>query len=328
MALTIPRRKFVALATGASAFGAFTQLTFGQGAEQTYRLGVVSGRLRDADIFVALFDELRLFGVTESQNLTVLPDGFGVRNEQLSAAAAAVIKAAPNVIVASGDPAARIVQDATHTTPIVANCDDMIAAGLVRSLARPGGNITGISLLATELDGKRLDILIEAVPGARRIATLSDASSSPTKIQALQDAARSRGVELANYPVSSPDGIAPAIDAAKAWGAAALNVLATLFFSVHRRIVIDRANATSLPAIYQWPDMAEDGGLIAYGPRLTTIYRQLARQVVKVLRGVSPGDLPVEQPTTFELVINLKTAKAIGHEVPAELADRSDKIIE
>jgi putative tryptophan/tyrosine transport system substrate-binding protein len=325
MAITIARRRFFTLATG-SAFGAFAP--FAQAAEKTSRLGVVSGRLRDADFFSAFFDELRLFGVTEGQNLTVLPDGFGLRNDQLPATAAAITKAAPDVILATGDVAARIVQDATHAIPIVANCDDMIAAGLVRSLARPGGNITGISLLATELDGKRLDFLMEMAPGAKRIATLSDASSNPTKIQALKDAASSRGVEVANYAVSSPDGIAPAIDAAKTWGASALNVLATIFFSVHRRTVIDRANAISLPAIYQWPDMAEDGGLMAYGPRLTTIYRQIARQAVKILHGVSPADLPVEQPTTFELVINLKTAKAIGHDVPAGLVDRADKIIE
>jgi putative ABC transport system substrate-binding protein len=328
LANKIARRQFLALAAGVSAFGAFTESSFGQAGEQAYRLGVVSGRTRDADVFVAFFDELRLFGIIEGQNLTILPDGFGLRNEQYAAVAAATVKAAPNVIVASGDPAARVVQDATHKIPIVANCDDMIAAGLVRSLARPSGNITGISLLATELDGKRLDILMEATPGVRRVATLSDAGINQAKIQTLQDAARSRGLELANYAVSSPDGIAPAIDAAKAWGAEALNVLATIFFVINRNIVIDRANAARLPTIFQWPEMVEDGGLIAYGPRLTTIYRQLARQVVKILRGVSPADLPIEQPTTFELAVNLRTAKEIGDAIPATLVARADQIIE
>jgi putative ABC transport system substrate-binding protein len=328
MAVTIARRKLVALGIGAAAFGGLTQSRLARGQAQTYRLAVVAGRARDADIFGTFFDELRLSGIVEGQNLTVLPGGFGLRNEQFAGVAAAVVNAAPHVIVPSGDLAARIVQDATHAIPIVAITDDMIAAGLVRSLARPGGNITGVSLLSVELNGKRLEILMEAAPGARRIATLSDANSDPKKFLALQDAVRSRGIELANYAVSSPEGIAPAIDAAKSWGATALNVLATQFFSVNRHVVIDRANAARLPAIYQWPDMAEDGGLIGYGPRLTTIYRQVARQVVKILQGVKPADLPVEQPTTFEFVINLKTAKAIGHEVPASLVARADQVIE
>jgi putative tryptophan/tyrosine transport system substrate-binding protein len=328
MTISIGRRRLISALGGAAAFGSLTQSTFAQAAEQTFRLGFVSGRGRDADVFGAFFDELRLFGIAEGQNLTVLPNGFSLPNEQFSAAMAAIVKAAPDVIVASGDLAAHVVQDATRTIPIVAITDDMIAAGLVHSLAHPGGNITGISLLATELDGKRQDILLEAVPGARRIAALSDANSRTRNFQTLQDGARLRGIELANYTVSSPEGIAPAIDAAKSSGAAALNVLATVLFSVNRRIVIDRANATRLPAIYQWPDMAEDGGLIGYGPRLTTIYRQIARQVVKALHGIKPAELPVEQPTTFELVINLQAAKAIGHEVPPSLVARADKVIE
>jgi putative tryptophan/tyrosine transport system substrate-binding protein len=325
VAFEIGRRQFITALGGAAAFG---QSTFAQAAEQTYRLGFVLGRARDEDIVAAFFDELRLFGVAEGQNLTVLPDGFGLRNEQFPEIAAATVSAAPDVIVTAGDFAARIVQNATHKIPIVAIVDDMISAGLVSSLARPRGNITGVSLLATELDGKRQGILIEAVPAARQLATLSDATLKPRDFQALQDGAHLRGIELANYSVSSPEGIAPAIDAAKASGAAALNVLATPLFSVNRRVVIDRANVTRLPAIYQWPDMAEEGGLIGYGPRLTTIYRQIARQVVKVLRGVKPADLPIEQPTTFEFVVNLKTAKAIGHEVPAGLVARADKVIE
>jgi len=328
MAISFARRRFVAFAAGTAAFCGLTQSILAQDAKQTYRLGVVSGLGHDTIVSQAFFDELGLFGVIEGQNLTVVPGSFDSRNEQFAAVAATIVKAAPDVIVASGDLAARTVLDATQKIPIVATSDDMIAAGLVRSLARPVGNITGISLLATELDGKRLGILIEAVPAARRIAVLSDAHSDPKKFQAMQDSVRSQGIELTNYAVSSPEGIAPAIDAAKASGATALNVLATPLFSINRRIVIDRANTARLPAIYQWPDMAEDGGLIGYGARLTTIYRQIARQVVKVLRGAKPSDIPVEQPTTFELVINLQAAKAIGYEVPAGLVARADKLIE
>ncbi len=324
------RREFITILGGAGiALGNITQPTFAEEATRTYRLGVVSGASHDAEIFKAFFDELHQFGVTEGENLTVLPGGFGLRGEQFETAVATVVKAEPDAIAVSGDAAARLVQQATRTIPIVATSDDMIAAGLVRSLARPGGNITGVSILAPELNGKRQDLLMEAAPGVRRIAVLIDpANNRPEEVQALRDGARARNVELVVFSAGAPDQIAPAIDKAKASGATALNVLATPLFSFNRRIVIDQATATRLPAIHAWPEMAEEGGLIGYGPRLTTIYRQLARQLVKVLRGVKPSNIPVEQPTTFEMIINLQAAKAIGLSVPALLVARADKVIE
>ena len=207
--------------------------------------------------------------------------------------------------------------------------EDMVAAGLVESLARPGSNTTGISLLSPELDGKRQDLLLETVPRARRIAALADSRvTSMRHLQTLQEAAQAHGVELSVFGVTKLEEIALVIDNAKAAGAEGINVLATPLFFTHSRTVIDRMTALRLPAIYHWPDMAEQGGLAGYGPRLTQIYRQRARMVVKVLRNAKPADLPVEQPTTFELVINLQAAKAIGHEVPAELVLRADKVIE
>src|SRR5262249_37131623 len=156
--------------------------------------------------------------------------------------------------------------------PVVAMSSDLVRAGLVPSLARPGGNITGISIFAPELNGKRQEILTEAVPGARRMAALTDpAIIQPSELVALQNAARTSGVDLAVFTADTPDQIAPAIDKAKAWGAAALNVLSAPLFSFNRRIVIERAVAQGLPAIYEWPEMAEEGGLIGYGPRLTLL---------------------------------------------------------
>jgi ABC-type uncharacterized transport system substrate-binding protein len=201
----------------------------------------------------------------------------------------------------------------------------------VNSLARPGGNTTGISLLATELDSKRQDILIEAVPRLRRMAALADDANTttPQHLQALQDAARARGVELSIHRVAKSEEVMPAIDAVKTSNGAALNVLASPLLFANRRVIMERAAGLRLPAVYQWPEMAEEGGLIAYGPRIVEIFRQiLARQLVKLLRGARPADVPVEQPTAFELVINLQTAKAIGHEVPAGLVLRADKVIE
>jgi len=325
------RREFITLLGGAAAWPLVSQA---QEAGRTYRLGVLVPTVsRQTPPVLALLDELRRNGFVEGQNLTVVFGGFEVANEQLPEAAAALVKAAPDVIIAGPQLPLRALQAATRTVPLVGMSEDMVAEGLVTSLARPGGNITGISLLSPELDGKRQDILIEAVPAARRIAAMADSRATPTyHLQALQHGARSRGVELSVFAVDGPEGIASAIDAAKAAGAEALNFLATPLFSApgsrNNQIVMERIAAVRLPAIFQWPEIAEAGALAAYGPRFVDMYRQRARIVVKILRGAKPADIPVEQPDRYELVINLRAAKAIGHEVPAGLALRADEVIE
>jgi putative ABC transport system substrate-binding protein len=205
----------------------------------------------------------------------------------------------------------------------------MVGEGLVESLARPNGNTTGISILATELDGKRQEILIEAVPGIRRMAALADSSTlTEAKARALQDAARARNIDLSIYRIAKESEIAAAIDMAHASGATALNVFASPMLFGNGRLIMERVAALRLPAIYQWPEMAEEGGFAAYGPRITYIRLLTARLTVKVLQGVKIADIPVEQPTQFELVINLKTANALGVTVPATLVARVDKVIE
>jgi putative tryptophan/tyrosine transport system substrate-binding protein len=204
-----------------------------------------------------------------------------------------------------------------------------VAEKAVASLAHPGGNTTGMSIMATELDGKRQEILLELIPAARRIATLADPDvSSPQQLRHLSDAAEARGVTLDVRLIAQADRILPAIDAAGADGARALNVLASSLFNRYRAQIVERAAARRLPAMYQWPEIAEEGGLIAYGPRFVTTFRQYALQVSKVLKGARPADIPVEQPTKFELVINLKTAKVIGLDVPPTLVNRADQVIE
>jgi len=161
------------------------------------------------------------------------------------------------------------------------------------------------------------------------MAALADSNVSTTQhLQSLKEAARERGADLSVFAVATVDEIGPAIEQAKASGAEMLNVLATPLLFSSRRLIIERVATLRLPAMYQWPEMAEEGGFAAYGPRITEIYRQVARLIVKVLRGTKPADLPVEQPTKFELVLNLTTAKAIGHEIPAGLVLRADKLIE
>ena len=295
---------------------------------QIYRLSVIVGPARQAPRIVAFFDELKGLGFVEGHNLQIVAGGFGLREDQFTEVAATVAKSAPDVIFCSDDHAVSAIQEAIHTVPIVGMSADMVAAGFVRSLARPGGNTTGVSILAPELDGKRQEILMEAVPGARRIAVLADPIVTQAHLQALQNTTRARGVEVAVFSAGTPELIAPTMDKAKEWGATALNVLSAPLFSINRRLIIERAAALGLPAIYEWAEIAEEGGLIAYGPRHTLIYRQLARLIVKVLRGIKPEDLPVEQPTKFYLVVNLKTAKALGLAVPPSLLLRADEVIE
>ena len=327
MASYIARRKFLATLGGAAAW---PLAAHAQEAGRIYRLGFLTGRPRAIREYDAFFDELRRDGFIEGQNLIVDARGFGLRPEQFAEIAAALARSNPDVIFsAGGDPSMHALKAATQTVPIVGGAEDMVASGLVASLNRPGGNITGFSMLSPELDGKRLDILIEAVPSARRMGALADLTQTPqSHIKALQDAARSRGVELSVFGVARSEDIASAIDAAKTSGAQAVNVLAASLLSANRRLIIERMGALRLPAMYQWPEIAEEGGFAAYGPRQTLLFRQRAQMVVKILRGAKPADIPVEQPTQFELVINLQTAKAIGHEVPAALALRADNLIE
>jgi putative ABC transport system substrate-binding protein len=197
----------------------------------------------------------------------------------------------------------------------------------VQSLAHPGANTSGISILATELDGKRLEMLLDAVPLARRVAILADpAVSKPSQLERLSAAAAARGISASTQLAASAERIIPAVDAALSDGAEALAVLASSLLNRYRAQIM--ATATRLPAIYQWPETAEEGGLIAYGPRFVTIYRQHALQAVKVLNGTKPMDIPVEQPTTFELVINLKTARRLDLAIPPALLARADVVIE
>jgi len=319
------RREFITLLGGAAAIGPLAARAQEPG--RIYRLGFlipIGGRQTPA--VLALFDELRLNGFVEGKNLTIILGSFEAIDDHLA-------NAAPDAIVAGPELPLRALQAVTRTVPLIGMTEDMVAAGLAASLSRPGGNITGISLLSPELDGKRQDILIETVPGARRTAAMADSNVTPPyHIQVLQQAARSRGVELSAFGVGGPEEIVSAIDAAKASGAEALNFLATPLFSVpgsrNNRLVMERIAKVRLPAIFQWPETAEAGAIAAYGPRLTEVNRQRARMVAKILRGAKPADIPVEQPTRFELVVNLKAAQAIGHDVPASLVLRADKVIE
>ena len=278
------RREFIALLGGTAVAWPLAART--QEAGRSYRIGLLNPLPREMPQFVSLFDELRRFGFVEGQNVIVDDRGFRSRPEHFAERAVEIVKSGVDVLICGGDAAINAAQQATATVPLLGISDDMLARGHVSSLARPGGNITGISILATELDGKRQEILMELVPGVPRMAALADpATKAPQQLEELQDAARGRGVELLIYRVARPEEIGPAIDAAHNSGVQAINLLATALLNAHRRLIFERTAALRLPAIYQFPESAEDGGLIGYGSRITEVYRQIARQVVKIFRG-------------------------------------------
>jgi putative ABC transport system substrate-binding protein len=222
---------------------------------RAYRVGTVSVFPRNAPIIVAMLDELRRLGFIEGQNLTIDWRTYGPGADLVSEFEA-LGKTRPDVIYAGGPLSIRAAQKSTTTIPILGIADDMVGMGLVNSLGRPGGNTTGVSILATELNGKPQEILIEALPGLRWMATLADSDNTTVaKLQALQDAAHIRHVELSIHSIAKAEEIVAAIDMAQASGATALNVLASPLLFANRRLIMDRVAALRLPAIYEWPGL-------------------------------------------------------------------------
>lgn len=326
------RREFIALLGYTAA--AWPAAAPAQDAGRIYRLGMMLPFPREARESLgtvdAVIDELRRNGFVEGHNLAIEFRPWAPHLDLISDYAADLAARPLDVIAVGGGVAVRALQKATKKIPILAITDDMIGEGVVKSMARPDGNTTGVSILATELDGKRQEILIEVVPGARRIAALADVhATAPAQLEALQREATARNIELSIQRVDKAAEIPSALGAVKASGVAALNVLASPMLHSNYQIILERVAALRLPAIFQWPEIAEDGGLVAYGPRFMEIFRGLyARQLVRLLRGVKAADIPVEQPSKFELAINLKTANATGVTVPAAIVARADKVID
>ena len=321
------RREFIAL-MGASV--AWPVAAMAQQPGRTYRLGFLVLGARDGPLDVAFIEELRRLGFVEGQNLQVEYRTYGPHFDLISQYAAELVKARVDVIVTAGEEAIRALQEATKTIPIVAIGGDLLGSGFVKSLSRPDGNTTGVSNFAFEADGKRQEILIEAVPGLRLMAVLTDVNiTSAAKLDKLQNAARAHNIEFSIHRVAKGEEIAAAIDSAQASGATALNTVASPLFWAHRHLIMDRTVAARLPTIFMFPEEAEQGGFAAYGPRPAQLYSEIMpQQVVKLFRGTKVADIPVEQPTKFELVINLKTAEAMGVTVPEALLVRADKVIE
>jgi putative ABC transport system substrate-binding protein len=301
-----------------------------QEAGRIYRIAYLGPSPEHAPPQAGYFQALAKAGFVEAKNLDRISRGYGQRPGEFAETAKALIADKPDLIVCGGSEAGRAAQQSTKTIPLLINTDDMVGEGFVTSIAHPGGNITGVAIRSPDLDGKRLEILLEVLPAARLVYGLTgNDTAKPEHFQALRQAAQGRGVEYVVSTVASYAEIAPAIAAAKAAGAAGLNVMGSALLFGNRQAIFEETAAVGLPAIYQWPENAHEGGLIGYGPSIAQIYlEQLSRLTVKILRGAKPGDLPVEQPDKFALAVNLKVAKALGLAVPPRIVDRADEVIE
>ena len=251
------------------------------------------------------------------------------RDERLPALAADLVRLGVDVIVAGGSQAL-VARRSTTTIPIVMPvANDPVGAGLVASLARPGGNVTGLAFLSEELPGKWVELLKETFPGLSRVAVLWHPATEAGQLKVAEAAARSLGVHLTPLRVQRPDDIDAALAEASRARAEALISLSSPFLYAHRTRIVQLAARYRLPAMYHQREfVVSSGGLISYGPNLRDLFRRAAAYVDRILKGAKPADLPVEQPTKFELVINLKAAKALGVTVPAAVLARADEVVD
>jgi putative ABC transport system substrate-binding protein len=293
-----------------------------------YRIGWLRNGRPPESFVQALREGLRQLGYVEGQNIAI-EYGLAESAERLPEAAAELVRRKVDVIIASGTPPVPAAKNATTTIPIVFVASiDPIATGTVASLAHPGGNITGFTLMSAELMGKRLELLRDIVPGLSRVAVLSQ-TANPGNAEYLRQAelaAPALGLQL------QPIAVHGAADFDQAFvqmrGAGALIQLEDVLFTSHRKQLVELASRNRLPAMYGFREFADAGGLIAYGPDLSDQYRQAAAYIDKILKGAQPGDLPVQQPTKLPLLINLKTARAIGLNIPQLILARADEVIE
>jgi len=278
--------------------------------------------------FKAFLQGLHELGYIEGKNIAIeyrYAEGKPNRYPELLSE---LVRLKVDVIFTTSDPAVRAAKKASKTIPIIfAAVSDPVAAGLVDSLARPGGNATGLSVLAPELDGKRLELFKEAFPKATRVAFLRTLSGSDAPFRKAEAVARTLGLQLQSLGVKGPEDFKKAFETAKSGGAQGLTVPPSPIFGVYRAMIVDLAAKNRLPAMYSDARYAEAGGLMSYGPNFDDLWRRAAIYVDKILKGAKPADLPVEQPTKFELIINLKAAKQIGVTIPQSVLYRADKVI-
>ena len=268
-------------------------------------------------------------GYVEGRNLRLEFRFAEDQADRFPALAAALAAEKADVIVTLGDAATRAAQQATRTIPIVAIADDLVGAGLIDSMRSPGGNTTGVSILATELDAKKLEILKEITPSARRVGLLRDpASSFPARLDAIAEVARSLGVELQTVDANSPADFAAAFASFHVGGVDAIDILASPMLANSPEELARLSIRYKLPAMCQFREMVMAGCLASYGVKRTEMYAMLAGYIDKMLKGARPADAVAQQPTALELVINRNTARKLGIDIPPEILARADEVIE
>ena len=279
----------------------------------------------------AFLDGLRELGYVEGRTIAIEWKWGYDQVDTLPGLAADLVRSNVDVIVTGGTPSAKALKATTRTIPIVmAVVGDPVAAGLVDNLARPGGNVTGFSIVAPELGTKRLELLKEIVPNLSSIAVLSNPKNPQQKIEMkeMQTAAQAMSLRLHSAEVSTEDGLEDAFVAMNKVGVQAFILLTDSIFFSQRKRTVDLASKYKLPAMYFFQVFVEEGGLMSYGPSDADLFRRAAGYVDRILKGAKPGELPVEQPTKFDLYINLRTAKALGLTIPPSLLARADEVIE
>jgi len=324
----VKRREFITLLGGGAA--AWSLSTNAQQAESKYTVGILSAGSNVAEL-TTVVAALRELGWVEGKNVVFEPRFAENRLERLPELATDLVRLKVDVIAAAGTLAPLAAKQATSTIPIVMTAaGDPLGSGLVASLARPGGNVTGMSLMAPDLGGKRLELLKEVVPRLARVAVLWNAANpySALVFKETQAAGRTLGIQIQSLEVRAPDNFDGAFEGARRERSDALiTVEDPLTFSQRQRVA-DFTAEQQLPSLHGLREFAAAGGLMSYGASLVDLFRRAAGYVDKILRGAKPADLPVQQPTKFELVINLRIAKALGLTIPPGVLAIADEVIE
>ena len=329
------RREFVALVGGALAWPLTAR---SQQAGKIWRIGMLdtaSQELNTANL-IAFQKGLRQFGFAEPENVVIEYRSAEGHYERLPDLVSELLRLKIDVIVARGTVEIVAIKNATSTTPVVMTAvADPVGSGIVASLAQPGGNITGLSSLTFDLELKRYQFLKELLPGVKRVGNLQDPtgarlqdSSTPLAGSRWNERVRSLGIEVHDFDVRNATDLSRAFDLAIKERVEAVRVGLSGTTRTNQRLIIDLAAQHKLPAVYLTKEFVENGGLISYGVSYPDLYFRAASFVSKILNGARPGDLPVEQPSKFELVINLKTAKALSLTIPASIMARADEVIE
>ena len=331
MACLESRRAFV-MALGGCLL-AWPRAAEAQQAGKPFRVGRLSPSLQetDAPLLDAFRKGMHELGWIEGQTFTIEDRFAEGKPDRLPDLAADLVRQRVDVILAGSHPGALAAKNATATIPVVmVSTADPVAGGLVANFARPTGNLTGVTGLGQVLIAKRLEVLKGAVPGLRHVAVLTNPASAYTApfLKQREDIARELGVQLRVLEADAPDRLKNAFAAMVRDRAGALMVLTDIMFITHRRAIVELAARHRLPAVYGEREYVNDGGLMCYGANLEDMYRRAAFYVDRILKGARPADLPIEQPTKFDLVINLKTARVLGLKIPQSLLLRADQVIE